>query len=395
MSKIKKIAYYFTFFVLVILLVISIQVPFGTIFSLPVEVVLSYSDIDLINEKDIFGNMVSLRIKDNVLPTASGDGQDEIIVQFKLFDLIPIRSQKVKLLSEDEVLASGEIVGMQMKTDGFVVLESDNDNILKGDILTEINGIKLDNFEQVEDIMLNIEKDSYVMLTIIRNNQSVIEQVLPKYDVVTDTYKLGLWVKDSMGGIGTLTFVKPDNRFGSLGHPISEMDTNGIINVKDGDVYSCNVMGVNKGKGNIPGEIRALYLAKDSQGRVDKNCEFGVYGWLNEDSSLLLKGQNYKVGGRLTVTPGKAKILSNIDGKGIKEYDIEIIKTNYQNYSNEKGMVLRVTDKDLIDVTGGIVQGMSGSPIIQNNKIVGAVTHVFLNDPTKGYGVYLDWMLLE
>lgn len=395
MSKIKKIAYYFTFFVLVILLVISIQVPFGTIFSLPVEVVLSYSDIDLINEKDIFGNMVSLRIKDNVLPTASGDGKDEIIVQFKLFDLIPIRSQKVKLLSEDEVLASGEIVGMQMKTDGFVVLESDNDNILKGDILTEINGIKLDNFEQVEDIMFNIEKDSYVMLTIIRNNQSVIEQVLPKYDVVTDTYKLGLWVKDSMGGIGTLTFVKPDNRFGSLGHPISEMDTNGIINVKDGDVYSCNVMGVNKGKGNIPGEIRALYLAKDSQGRVDKNCEFGVYGWLNEDSSLLLKGQNYKVGGRLTVTPGKAKILSNIDGKGIKEYDIEIIKTNYQNYSNEKGMVLRVTDKDLIDVTGGIVQGMSGSPIIQNNKIVGAVTHVFLNDPTKGYGVYLDWMLLE
>lgn len=395
MSKLRKITYYFCLCLLVFLLAISVQVPFGTIFSLPDNVILSYSDIELINEKDIFSKLISLSVKDNVLPTINNDEEDEIIVQFKLFDLIPIRSQKVKLMSEDEVLASGEIVGMQMKTDGFIVIESDNENILKGDILKAINDIPLDDFEQVENILLNIKSNTYVSLTLIRDNQTVIEQIMPHYDAVTDSYKLGLWVKDSMGGIGTLTFVKDDNRFGSLGHPISESDTNTIISVKNGDVYSCNVMGVNKSKGNVPGEIRALYLAKDSQGRVDKNCEFGVYGWLNEDSLLLLKGKSYKVGGRLTVTPGKAKILSNIDGEGIEEYDIEIIKTNYQNYSNEKGMVLRVTDKKLIEKTGGIVQGMSGSPIIQNDKIVGAVTHVFLNDSTKGYGVYIDWMMLE
>ena len=355
---------------------------------------MSYIDIDLINSQNFFGSAITLDVKDDVL-SASNEDNKEIYVEFKLFDLIPIKTQKVKLLSENEVIASGEIVGMNMKTKGLIVISSDIEQIYKGDIIQTINDDEVLSFEQVEELLSNINSEESITLSILRDKNNIKVSVTPKYNAVTDSYKLGVWVKDNMGGIGTLTFIKSDNRFGSLGHPISESDSSSVIDVVGGDIYSCNIMGVNKSQNNVPGEIRALFLAKDSQGSVDKNCEFGVYGWLNEDSNLINNGQEYKIGGRLTVRPGKAKILSNIDGTGVKEYDIEIIKTNYQSTSNDKGMIIRVKDKDLIEKTGGIVQGMSGSPIIQNNKIVGAVTHVFLNDSTKGYGVYLDWMLLE
>lgn len=394
MHRTKKFCICLIFLFLIFLLTITVQVPFGTIFSLPQDVYLSYSDIDLINSQNFFGSAITLDVKDDVL-SASNEDNKEIYVEFKLFDLIPIKTQKVKLLSENEVIASGEIVGMNMKTKGLIVISSDIEQIYKGDIIQMINDDEVLSFEQVEELLSNINSEESITLSILRDKNNIKVSVTPKYNAVTDSYKLGVWVKDNMGGIGTLTFIKSDNRFGSLGHPISESDSSSVIDVVGGDIYSCNIMGVNKSQNNVPGEIRALFLAKDSQGSVDKNCEFGVYGWLNEDSNLINNGQEYKIGGRLTVRPGKAKILSNIDGTGVKEYDIEIIKTNYQSTSNDKGMIIRVKDKDLIEKTGGIVQGMSGSPIIQNNKIVGAVTHVFLNDSTKGYGVYLDWMLLE
>ena len=394
MHRTKKFCICLIFLFLIFLLTITVQVPFGTIFSLPQDVYLSYSDIDLINSQNFFGSAITLDVKDDVL-SASNEDNKEIYVEFKLFDLIPIKTQKVKLLSENEVIASGEIVGMNMKTKGLIVISSDIEQIYKGDIIQTINDDEVLSFEQVEELLSNINSEESITLSILRDKNNIKVSVTPKYNAVTDSYKLGVWVKDNMGGIGTLTFIKSDNRFGSLGHPISESDSSSVIDVVGGDIYSCNIMGVNKSQNNVPGEIRALFLAKDSQGSVDKNCEFGVYGWLNEDSNLINNGQEYKIGGRLTVRPGKAKILSNIDGTGVKEYDIEIIKTNYQSTSNDKGMIIRVKDKDLIEKTGGIVQGMSGSPIIQNNKIVGAVTHVFLNDSTKGYGVYLDWMLLE
>jgi stage IV sporulation protein B len=135
--------------------------------------------------------------------------------------------------------------------------------------------------------------------------------------------------------------------------------------------------------------------SSNSEGVVDKNADFGVFGVISEDSKLLNEDALYEIGGRLTARPGKAKIRVAIDGNKVKDYDIEIIRTNFQNISKQKSMVIRVTDKELIRKTGGIVQGMSGSPIIQNSKVVGAVTHVFVNDPKKGFGVYLDWMINE
>ncbi len=198
-------------------------------------------------------------------------------------------------------------------------------------------------------------------------------------------------------GVGTLTFINPNTlRFGALGHAIADADTKENFDVKSGELYKCNVIGVKMGKRGIPGEIMGLFVpGRNEQGTIDKNNDYGVFGNVFENSEFLNDDKLMPIGGRLTAKPGKAKILTTIDGNNIESFDIEIIKTNYGGGANSKSMVIRVTDEDLISRTGGIVQGMSGSPIIQDGKIVGAVTHVFVNDPKKGFGLYLDWMLNE
>ena len=219
-------------------------------------------------------------------------------------------------------------------------------------------------------------------------------KVTPEYDVIQQKYKLGLWVRNSASGVGTLTYVKQsDFRFGAVGHPIVDNSLGENFEVESGNIYKCSLLGIKKGEKNNPGEIRSsINLSDDAIGFADTNCKYGVYG------NILNKGfidadKTATLGGRLSVQLGDAKILCALDNEGVKAYDIKIIKANKQNDPDEKSMIIKVTDKELLKKTGGIIQGMSGSPIIQNGKLVGAVTHVFLNDPTRGYGVYVDWML--
>ena len=208
-------------------------------------------------------------------------------------------------------------------------------------------------------------------------------------------YRLGLWIRDNAAGVGTLTYVRQDNfRFGALGHPVCDIDTGKIMPVSGGNIYKCSIVGFNKGVRGNPGELRGLFLKSGvSVGELDNNNNFGVYGKINEEYVKAMGVEPMMVGFRDSVKTGKAKILSTIDGGKPEEYEIEIIKLNYQSESDKKSMVLRITDERLLNSTGGIVQGMSGSPIIQNGKLVGAVTHVFVSDPTKGFGVYIDWMI--
>ena len=207
-------------------------------------------------------------------------------------------------------------------------------------------------------------------------------------------YKIGLWVKDNFSGVGTLTFVstKEDRQFGALGHPITNGQIENIIPISGGEVYSCSLVDIAKGEINNPGELRCVFVEKNRQGSFNKNTSVGIFGNLDNISELVDQNRTALLGGRLSVKPGKAKIVSKVSGI-LEEYDMEIIKTAYQSKSADKSLVFRVTDKRLLELTGGIVQGMSGSPIIQDGKIVGAVTHVFVSDPTKGFGVYSDWML--
>ena len=306
-----------------------------------------------------------------------------------------------------QVILGGKAVGFEYQGDGVLVLSNNRiatldgyiDNINKeqlsvGDIIHYINDTEVYSAEDISKI-LNSENEfgKEVTLKITRGNKEIETKVTPVYDLFAKKYKLGVWVKDYVNGIGTITYISPKSgKFGALGHPITEGTTGEVLGVKTGKVYNCSIMGIAHASRGIPGELRGAILKREVIGEIESNSDFGVYGKINNEE-ILKTGQLIDVGGRSTVKPGKAKIYSTIDNEGARSYDIEIIKTNFQSISNEKSLVFKVTDKELLEKTGGILQGMSGSPIVQNNKLVGAVTHVFVNDSTKGFGLYIDWML--
>ena len=313
-------------------------------------------------------------------------------------------------LSDDEIYVGGNAVGVYLNTKGVILMGSNsiitkdglvdtlkNSPLQIGDLILKINDELIFNINEIVEIINREENQGKeVKITYVRKNKEYETSILPALDVQTNEYKLGIWVKNDASGVGTLTYVTKDGKFGALGHSINVGGTKDAYEISGGKLYNCNIIGVTKGKKGKAGELKGLFLqGKNVQGEIERNEATGIYGTLCENSSLMenVKLRPYKKGGRFSARPGKAKILSCVDGKEVKEYDIEIIKTNYQNTSKEKSMVIKITDKELLEKTGGIVQGMSGSPIIQNGRLIGAVTHVFINDPTKGFGLYLDWML--
>ncbi|MBR2909478.1 MAG: SpoIVB peptidase [Clostridia bacterium] len=321
--------------------------------------------------------------------------------------------QKKKNVSKDNrkimVYPGGYPLGFTMECDGVVIVAigkvvtewgevkpTEGKNIKVGDILYSINGEVIKSANHFNDL-INPEANPGEEITAVikRGGQEINEKFIPVKESATKTYRLGLWVRDNAAGVGTLTYVREDNfRFGALGHPVCDIDTGKIMPVSKGSVYKCNIVGYNKGLRGQPGELRGLFLRSGVKaGTLDNNNNYGVYGKMNEDYINKLGVEPIEVGFRDSAKTGKAKILCTIDGGVPEEYDIEIIKLSYQTKSSNKSMVIRVTDEELISKTGGIVQGMSGSPIIQNGKLIGAVTHVFVADPTKGFGVYIDWMI--
>lgn len=383
----------------------SALIPYQTLLALNNGVVLTKQEFEeLINKNN---NLINI----NSVLADSDDNEkiNEYVVKFKLFNLFNIKNLKVNVVKNDSVLLGGDCIGLNLSSKGVVIVGSNyiitkNGNIspieksglLNGDVITHLNDVEIKNIDDINFVLKNSD-GSEIKVSAKRKGEEFITTIKPELDVQTDSYKLGIWIRDDAMGVGTLTFVNPETlRFASLGHPIADADTGENFEVGSGEVYKCNVVGVKKGRRGVPGEILGLFMqGKNVQGTVEKNCSYGVYGNLNETSELALGKSEIKIGGRLTAKPGKATILSCINGTDIEEFEIELIKTNYQTGSASKSMVIKVVDKDLISRTGGIVQGMSGSPIIQDGKIIGAVTHVFVNDPTKGFGLYLDWMLNE
>lgn len=310
-------------------------------------------------------------------------------------------------LQLEEVYLGGMPVGMTLHAKGVIVLgvgsvltESgpvkpfSDSRIKEGDIITRINGEEILCVEDIHRIInLPVNCGKEIVIGFTRRGKDMEEKTVPALDTATKSYKLGLWIRDNAAGVGTVTYIKKDKRFGALGHPICDADVGGILPIRGGNVYKCNIIGVITGKKGVPGELRGMFLkSKTKLGTVDTNNKFGVFGTLNEVLPNKLYPEPVKCATRDMVVPGPATILSTV-GEEICEYKIEIIKTNFQSAQNEKSMVIKITDERLLSDTGGIVQGMSGSPILQNGKLCGAVTHVFINDPTKGFGVYIDWML--
>ena len=263
-----------------------------------------------------------------------------------------------------------------------------------GDIIEEVNG---ENIETCSDLISKVKtcRNDEMTVKILRGNSEITKKVsLIKED---NEYKIGLWVRDSTAGIGTLTFYDKDSKtFGALGHPITDGDTNVSFNIKSGTLLRSSILSIKKGERGNPGEIKGLFINEnESIGTIEKNTSSGIYG----DGLTELINPNFNkamtVAYRDEIKEGHAQIITTVEDDGAKAYDIEILKLLPQDEPGSKSMIIKIVDPVLLEKTGGIVQGMSGSPIIQNGKIIGAVTHVLINKPDVGYGIYIEWMLQD
>ena len=378
------------------------NVDFKQIKEMPDNTYVSFQDIESINKENMFGRLVKVEL-DKVNLEVGQHAPKSGNVVFKLFG-IPIKKVDVQLLNDEKVFLGGNAVGFSIKTDGVIVIGknsvltedglvsvSEKKDIISGDIITHVNGVKLNKASDIPEIINS--SDGVIKLSINRKNKSFDVDIDPVTDKSTGKKKIGLWVRDDATGIGTLTFVDEDDlEFGALGHPVTDGETGAKIDVQSGEVFSCSIVGVEKGEKGKPGEIKGVFLnTKSNKGVITSGGEFGIFGTITDKSGIVDENVFATIGGRMAVKPGRAQIVSSISG--VREfYDIEIIKASKQKSAKDRSMVFRVVDKRLLELTGGIVQGMSGSPILQNGKLVGAVTHVFVSDPTKGYGIYIDWM---
>lgn len=295
------------------------------------------------------------------------------------------------------LIASGKTIGIEVNANGVLIVgfyEVEGKEIGKnagfeiGDIITKINNKEVFSISNMLESLK--ENNTNVTFTVKRNNTEKEIKMSLKPDE-NNILKTGLYVKDQINGIGTLTYIDPKTkRFGALGHEILETTTAQKFEIKDGKIYNANVSNIRKSTNGNAGEKNASYNKKISEGEIDKNEISGIFGDYKED---IEQDKTLEVGNKDEVTKGKAYIRTNIKDDEIKDYEINIL--NIDLNSKSKNILFEVTDKTLINETGGIVQGMSGSPIIQNNKIIGAVNYVIVNDPKKGYGIFITTMLKE
>ena len=332
--------------------------------------------------------------------------KDKVNIDF--LGLIPIKSVSVQKLDDIKLYPGGTSVGIKLSTEGVLVVgfsdvetrggtESSPAKIAGlqlGDVLLKVNGKEIQGAKQL-GLLIKENNNNLVNVEFIRQGCKFNKDI----ELVKEgeAYKLGLWVRDSTAGIGTLTFYDANSKtFGALGHPITDGDTNTTFTIKDGDLLSASILSVRKGEKGVPGELRGLFVNERSTiGKISINATSGIFGSATKDLINPKFSEPMSIGLRNEVKEGPATIISTVDDEGPKEYSIEIVKLLQQDKSGPKSMIIRVTDEELLSKTGGIVQGMSGSPIIQNNKIVGAVTHVLINKPDIGYGIYIEWMLEE
>ncbi len=338
----------------------------------------------------------------------SKNGYDQVV--FNIAG-IPVKKVDIEVLKDFKVIPGGQSIGVKLNTLGVLVVghhqiatEKGNlspgeiSGVQVGDIITAINGKPITKMQDVAPFVQEFEQNNKpLVVDIFRDNVKLTKQLSPLKDKNEKVFKLGLYIRDSAAGIGTMTFYHPQTRkYGALGHVISDMDTKKPIVVKDGQIVKSTVTSIEKGSNGNPGEKLARFAAdREIIGNINHNSPFGIFGRLNRQVENGVNDSPMPIALSNEVEEGPAEIYTVVNGNKVEKFDIEIISTIPQKFPATKGMVLKVTDKELLSKTGGIVQGMSGSPIIQKGKVIGAVTHVFVNDPTSGYGVHIEWMLNE
>lgn len=334
-------------------------------------------------------------------------------LEFSLLGIIPLRKTSIDVLPQLKVVPGGHSIGVVLHsqgvlvvgfspiegTDGHVYLPAKEANVVIGDVILAINGQPVQSDSQVAEIINQTGHDGKPLdILIKRSGQTMNLAIKPVLCEETNRYRIGLFVRDSAAGVGTLTFYEPQSGiYGALGHVITDSDTNQPIDVDQGKIVSASISGIQYGRRGQPGEKIGVFIDEENTlGNIRKNSNFGIFGSLSQPmANPLNSGEAIPVASMSQVKVGAAEILTVVDGQNIERFNIEIQKVSIQEAPETKGMVIKITDPRLIEKTGGIVQGMSGSPIIQDGKMVGAVTHVFVHDPTRGYGCFIDWMLME
>lgn len=351
----------------------------------------------------VYGNQGSTYIK----PSKEGEAK----LTLKLFGFLKIKEVMVKVIPNTYIIPGGESIGISIKSEGLVIVDFTdfkNDKnakcnpanaagLKKGDMILECNGTPVTDSDDFADIVKDSSGQA-LNLRCIRDGISFDVAVDPVLSGEDSIYRLGAWVRDGTDGIGTMTFVdKHTQVYGAIGHGINDSDLNMLYSVGSGNALKARIVGIDIGSSGHPGELKGIFSDMNAPlGDVRLNCETGVYGKIDpgsENAAYLKEKQEMRIGMSHEIKTGKASILTTLGEDGVREYEIEIQKVHKNKVNSPKSMVIKVTDPELIRRTGGIVQGMSGSPILQDGKIVGAVTHVLVNDSTMGYGIFIESML--
>lgn len=337
--------------------------------------------------------------------TFYGEAEDTYTMKVELFGFIPFKQSAVSVVQEKKVTPIGYPVGIYVQTDGVLVIDtgsfvSDNGKkvspaknlLLPGDYIYEVNQ---ETIESKDELMEKIGacNGKTLILGIRREDGYHKVEIEPLKDKKGE-YKLGIWVRDNAQGIGTLTFVDENGYFGALGHGINDVDTTNLMEMKDGGLYKADIISITKGTKGSPGELTGViaYSNRYKLGEIYQNTKKGVYGVLEAQNITTVDEQAVSIALKQEIEKGKAQVLCTLSTEP-EIFDVEITAIHQENDNINRGLELKVTDERLLETTGGIVQGMSGAPILQNGRIVGAVTHVLVNDPTRGYGIFIENML--
>ncbi len=405
----KRVKIYFILIILLISLIYATNIT-----SMPDSLILFQGET--LNLNTALGIEVKEKNENAYQTTLVSSGaieEDDFIgqmnIELELLGLIPVKEVSVNVIPRTTVIPVGSSIGLKLYTNGVLVvgmseienIESNklkpyqNSGIKEGDLIVCINEKEITTTAELVE-QVNSSKGENLNIKYVRNGEISVANIKPA-KVSENEYKLGLWVRDAAAGVGTISFYEPSTQgFAALGHGILDIDTEELLSIATGEVVTTDILSITKGEKGKPGEMKGSIVNQTTIGEISKNTEFGIYGKLTNLAALGISKENeLEVALREEIQLGPAKILCNLEGNTKKEYDIEIEKIYKNNNANNKSMLIKVTDQTLLEKTGGIIQGMSGSPIIQNGKFVGAITHVLVNDPTKGYGVFGDIMIKQ
>lgn len=362
-------------------------------------------DEESVNVLNISENTVSENIQTDfgtieINPIQSGTAKIDMSILG-----VPVKSVSVNVSPEIKLVPVGKAVGVTVDTDGILVLGTGYVNkdtnevcqpskgVLKtGDLITHVNGEKITQKEELIEIVES--STGSLNISIVRNGETLQETLTPIISTEDGKQKIGAWVRDCTQGIGTLTYYNPQTKgFGALGHGVYDIDTKSLLSIKNGKITETIISGIKKGEKGIPGELSGETDDTKVIGEIYQNTECGLYGKIYSENVDFTEQEALPIATKENIKEGKAYILTNISGNKVEKYEINIESIDINTSNPSKCMIIRITDEKLLSQTGGIIQGMSGSPIIQDNHIIGAVTHVFVNDPTKGYGIFIENML--